>query len=114
MAVISTSVTGPFVLSATNNPLTITDTGTVTSAGAGVDAIDGASGTTWNIVNNGTISSSSGNGVSLSGAGTISSSGVITGKDGVVLRGGGSVSNSGSIAGTGAMVPAQPAGPQFP
>ena len=103
MAVISTSVTGPFVLSATNNPLTITGTGTVTSTGAGVDAIDGASGTTWNIVNNGTISASTGNGVSLSGAGTISSSGVITGKDGVVLRAGGSVSNSGSISGTGAM-----------
>jgi hypothetical protein len=80
MAVISTSVTGPFVLSATNNPLTITGTGTVTSTGAGVDAIDGASGTTWNIVNNGTISASTGNGVSLSGAGTISSSGVITGE----------------------------------
>lgn len=46
--VISTSVTGPIILGAGDNPVTITSTGTVASAGAGQDGIDGSAGTDWN------------------------------------------------------------------
>jgi hypothetical protein len=98
---ISTSITGPFVLSAASNPLYITSTGTVTSTASGKDAIDGASGTTWTVINNGTLTSSSGNGVSLTGAGKVSSSGLITGRTGIAVRGGGTISNSGPIAASG-------------
>ncbi|MBV9590964.1 MAG: hypothetical protein JO310_15310, partial [Hyphomicrobiales bacterium] len=41
---ISSSTTGPVVLNAvTDNPLTLTSTGTVTSTGSGADGIDGGS-----------------------------------------------------------------------
>ncbi|HEY7581575.1 MAG TPA: alkaline phosphatase family protein, partial [Acetobacteraceae bacterium] len=99
MADISTSVTGPVVLSGTLNPLTVTNTGTITSTASGADGIDGASGTAWTVSNNGTISSSSGTGVSLAGSGTVTSTGVVTGKNGVVL-GSGTAWNSGSITAT--------------
>ncbi|MBV9248099.1 MAG: hypothetical protein JO227_02475, partial [Acetobacteraceae bacterium] len=100
MATISSSVSGPITLSSTLNPLTISSTGTITSSGSS-DAIDGASGAVWNVTNNGTLKASTGYGVSLSGAGMISSTGLITGKDGLVLRGVGSVVNSGSIGASG-------------
>jgi hypothetical protein len=47
---ISSSTTGPVVLATTDNPLTITSTGTVTSTGT-ADGIDGGTGTTWTITN---------------------------------------------------------------
>jgi hypothetical protein len=94
---ISSSVTGPVVLSAADNPLTITNTGTITAT---ADDIDGASGTTWTVVNQGTLKSSSGSGISLAGAGSVSSTGVITGSIyGVELADGGLVTNTGSITG---------------
>ena len=43
---ISSSTTGPVVLRPTDNPLTITSTGTVTATGSGVDGIDAPAGTT--------------------------------------------------------------------
>ncbi|MCW3475507.1 hypothetical protein OL599_13060 [Rhodovastum sp. RN2-1] len=97
---ISTSIAGPFVLSAASNPLTITSTGKVTSTGT-ADGIDGAPLTTWTITNSGTISAATGFGISLAGAGIVSSGGVITGKDGIVVLGGGSVTNTGSIGAVG-------------
>jgi hypothetical protein len=59
---ISSSATGPVVLGAADNPLSITSTGTVTSTGSD-DGIDGGAGTTWTIANAGVASASSGNGV---------------------------------------------------
>ena len=83
---ISNAVPGPVVLVATDNPLTITSSGSVISttgtAQSPVDAIDGGAGTSWAITNSGIVSSSFGYGVSLAGAGS-------------------SVTNSGSISGTG-------------
>jgi P pilus assembly chaperone PapD len=95
---ISTSITGPYVLSAATNPLTVTSTGKVTSTASGVDAIDGSSGTTWTINNSGTLSSSSGFGISLTGAGTITSNGLISGKTAIGVFGGGSITNNGSLS----------------
>ena len=101
---ISTGTTGPVILSASDNPVTITSTGTVTSTGS-ADGIDGGTGTTWTIANAGVVSASSaGNGVSLASSGIISNTGSISGKEGLLLRGGGSVTNDvgGSISGLGA------------
>ena len=102
---ISSHVTGPVNLALADNPLTVTSAGMVTSSGTGLDAIDGAAGTTWNIQNSGSLSSSTGYGIALAGSGTVSnnSGGSISGKNALVLRAGGTVSNAagGSIAGTG-------------
>jgi hypothetical protein len=77
---ISSVVAGPVVLDPTDNPLTITSTGGVLSTTT--DAIDGGPGTSWAITNSGIVSSSSGYGMLLAGAGS-------------------SVTNYGSISGTG-------------
>ena len=68
---ISTSVPGPVTLNpATDNPLTITSTGTVTSTGVGNDGIDGAAATPppWTVTSSGSVSSASADGIRLSGA----------------------------------------------
>src|SRR5579864_6896857 len=94
---ISGTVTGPIKLTGGSNPLTITSTGTVTSTGNLVDAIDGGSGT-WTIVNAGDISSLRGDGISLVGKGIVSNSGTIkasaTNGIAIVLGGGGNVTNA--------------------
>ena len=66
---ISSAVTSPVVLVATDNPLTITSTGSVIPTAPG-NAIDGGPGTPWAITNFGTVSSSFGYGVFLEGAGS--------------------------------------------
>jgi len=88
---ISSATVGPINLQSTDNPLTITTTGSVGSNGSGVDAIDGSATTAWTISNVGTVTAAGGYGIRLSGAGTISNSGSISGVDGVVVGGGGSV-----------------------
>jgi len=101
---ISSSTTGPVVLNAvTDNPLTLTSTGTVTSTGSGADGIDGGSGTTWTISNAGKVSSASKTGISLGGSGVVTNSGSISGSDALDLSAGGSVTNlsGGSISSTG-------------
>jgi hypothetical protein len=100
---ISTAVTGPVALTAASNPLTITSTGTVTSTASGADAIDGAAGTTWTVINNGALKSTSGVGVSLASAGTVTNSGLVSGQTALTVRGGGSVTNSGSLSASGAV-----------
>ncbi|MBV8447004.1 MAG: hypothetical protein JO124_03330, partial [Hyphomicrobiales bacterium] len=89
---ISSSTTGPVVLNAvTDNPLTITSTGTVTSSGSS-DGIDGGSNAaTWTISNAGKVSASGGAGISLASSAVVSNTGSISGVDAVVLHGGGSV-----------------------
>ena len=71
---ISNAVPGPVVLVTTDNPLTITSSGSVISTTgtpqSPVDAIDGGAGTSWAITNSGIVSSSFGYGVSLAGAGS--------------------------------------------
>ena len=99
---ISSSTIGPIALGASDNPLSITGTGQVTSTGT-VDGIDGAAGTVWTIANSGTIGAATGFGIYLAGAGFVSSGGVITGKDGVIIRGGGGVTNTGLIKAVGAI-----------
>ena len=109
---INTGVTGPVTLNpATDNPLTITSTGTVTSTGAGNDGIDG-SGAAWTVGNAGNVSSGSADGFNLSGGatftnnagGVITSTGTVGGGLGVgaalYIRGGtGNVTNNGAISG---------------
>jgi hypothetical protein len=104
---ISGVVAGPVVLQATDNPLTITSTGDVQST---ADAIDGGAGTSWAITNSGKVSSSSGYGVSLAGAGssvTNNPGGSISGTgpagfnfiSGVAITGAsGTVTNGGTIS----------------
>jgi hypothetical protein len=97
---ISTAINGKLVLATTDNPLTITGSGSVTATASGTDAIDGGSGTSWSITNNGAIASSLGYGVNLSGTGSsIFNSGSISGQGAVRLATGGSVTNyaSGTI-----------------
>ena len=104
---ISSTTTGPVVLSAADNPLVITGTGAVNSTGSGSDGIDGPAATAWSIANDGTVTSSSGLGISLQGGGTVSnglSSGtaaLISGSlDGIAIYGGpGGVINAGTIVG---------------
>ncbi len=100
---ISTSVAGPITLRSTDNPLTITATGKVTSTGTGADGVDGPSGTAWRISNAGTVTSSAAYGIRLAGQGTVNNSGLISGRDGLGLDAGGSVTNAagGSIAASG-------------
>ena len=79
---ISTAVSGRVYLVATNNPVTITSTGSVTTTTSN-DAISGGSGTPWAISNFGTISGiigSSSAGIYLQGAGSsVQNSGTIYG-----------------------------------
>src|ERR1700722_4994978 len=83
---INPTINGPLSLLPTDNPLTITSSGSVISTTgtpqSPVDAIDGGAGTSWAITNSGIVSSSSGYGVSLAGAGssvTINPGGSISG-----------------------------------
>src|SRR4029077_10321340 len=104
---ISTAVSGRVYLATTNNPLTITSSGSLTTT-ASNDAISGGSGTPWAISNFGTISGiigSSSAGIYLQGAGSsVQNSGTIYGSAaGIWLSSGGSVTNNsgGLISGTG-------------
>ena len=97
---ISSAVTGPLSLTATNNPLTITSAGSVKATASGADAIDGGSGVAWSINNSGTVASSQRYGISLHGAGSsIVNSGSISGNAGesfygVDMEAGGTVTNT--------------------
>ena len=91
-----------------DNPFSVAASGTITATGQGVDAVDGPAGNGWVVVNNGTITSSAGLGVALTGSGTVvngttrGAAASITGADAAVKieQRPGSVTNSGSIAAT--------------
>ena len=102
---ITTKLTGPLTLKPSDNPLTITASGSVTSTGAGQDAIDGGTNATWSVTNRGSINSSSGIGLSLLGSAGVGNYGSIGGKQGVSLRAGGTLTNfaGGSITASGAV-----------
>ena len=91
---ISTAVNGPVTLKRSDNPLSITGGGSVTSNGAGADGIDGAAGTNWSVSNSGRVSSAGGNGILLQGAATVANAGSISGAYGIDLRAGGTVTNT--------------------
>jgi hypothetical protein len=109
---ISSSINGPFVLSLSDplatdysdDPLTITGTGTITSTG---DGIDGDASAPWTITNQGQVLAQ-GNGIALAGAGFLTNSGTIEsttfGGYGVEIGGFGSVTNNGVISGTTGLV----------
>src|ERR1700722_10650097 len=109
---ISTQIVGPVALAPTDNPLTITATGGVTSTGAGIDGIDGAAGTTWRIANDGTVTSASGVGVRLAGNGTVSNGSsvsptalIVGDSAGIAIYGSqASVTNAGIITGNSAVL----------
>lgn len=94
MARTISSTTGPVTLRSSDNPLTITSNGKVIASGAGIDGIDGGSGSAWAISNAGTVSSDGGYGVSLAGVGTVQNSGAISGTDAIFLQVGGTVGNT--------------------
>jgi hypothetical protein len=97
---ISSAVTGPLSLAATNTPLTITGAGSVKATASGADAIDGGSGVAWSINNSGSVASSQRYGISLHGAGSsVVNSGSISGYSGaggygLELDAGGTVTNT--------------------
>jgi hypothetical protein len=100
--IITGSITGPLILTPSDNPLTIASTGKITSTGANNDGVDGAASTAWTITNKGTISSDGGWGVDLAGAGVLDNSGVLSGLlGGFEAAGIGVVTNDGTISGTG-------------
>jgi hypothetical protein len=105
---ISSGISGPVTLAnpPADNPLLITSTGAVNATGAGVDGIDGTTIATWNITNDGTVSAAGGRGISLAGAGIISNgptsgaAATISGTtDGIQISGAGTVTNWGRISG---------------
>ena len=97
---ISTSITGPVTLGTADNPLTITNTGMVTSTGSGVDGIDGPAPTFWTIGNNGAVTASGRYGVRLDGGIVTNGRSISGGNDGVLISGAiGTVANDGSITG---------------
>jgi FG-GAP-like repeat/FG-GAP repeat len=104
VSTISSSVTGSVNLNAsTDNPLTITSTGSVTTTGSGVDAIYGGTAAAWTISNAGVVSSAGGDGIvfELGGMVTNDAGASITG-DGtgiyVKYKASGTVTNSGNIS----------------
>ena len=100
---ISTAIAGPVSLSlASDNPLIITNLGTITSTGANSDGVDGTAARAWAITNRGMVSSDAGWGINLAGAGSLDNSGAIYGFLGGFLTGGrGTVTNGGTINGAG-------------
>jgi hypothetical protein len=96
---ITSAISGPFILGPSDNPLTITSTGAVTSTGTGVDGIDGDASTAWKITNQGAVSSADGWGINLAGAGALYNSGRISGLlRGFLTGGAGKVTNKGTIS----------------
>jgi hypothetical protein len=93
---ISTALNGQLLLSASDSPLTITSTGSVTVTTS--DAISGGSGTAWQILNSGSIAAtaSSAAGIYFAGSGwSVQNSGKIQGASaGVYASGGGTVTNN--------------------
>ena len=99
---VSGSITGPLILTPSDNPLTVTSTGSIASIGADLDGVDGAAGTDWIISNAGSISSDAAWGVNLAGSGVLDNSGTLTGLlGGYQTLGAGWVTNDGAISGTG-------------
>jgi hypothetical protein len=105
--IITSSIGGPVNLAnPLADPVLITSTGAVNATGAGVDGIDGTTIATWNITNDGTVSSAAGRGISLAGAGNVSNgptsgtAATISGTtDAIQISGAGTVTNWGSISG---------------
>ena len=75
---ISVAIDGPLVLTNSDNPLTVTGTGSTTSTGA-VNGIGRAATTAWVIRNKGTVLSARGRGINLAGAGSLDNRGLIAG-----------------------------------
>ena len=102
MATTISSASGPLTLTPADNPLDITNTGSVTTTSSGTTAIYGGTAATWTITNAGLVSSSAGDGVVLEDGGSVTnnSTGTIRGDQyGVVFNNGpGTVTNSGSIS----------------
>ena len=103
---INSSTAGPLSLTAADNPLYITSTGSVTSTGAGAEAIYGGASSPWTITNSGVVSASGGDGIILAVGGTITNSAgaSITGYgSGVYVKNGGAgfLTNGGNISATG-------------
>jgi hypothetical protein len=100
---INSPVTGPVSYRASDSPVTVTSSGSVTSTGFNVDGIDGPGSGTSTIINFGTVSAagSNGAGVYLQAGGTVtnSSGALLSGDYGVVTDGPGVVINSGTISG---------------
>ena len=95
---ISNAVSGSVHLASTDDPLTITSTGSITTTASG-DALGGASGTAWQVTNSGTISGvvgTSSAGIYFPGSGvSVQNSGTIKGYTaGIWLGTGGSVTNN--------------------
>lgn len=105
---INSSVAGPIALTLADTPLSVTASGTITATGQGVDAVDGPAGNGWVVVNDGTIASSAGLSVALTGSGTVvngpahAAAAIIGAAAAVKIeQRPSSVTNSGSISATG-------------
>ncbi len=103
---ISSYTTTNLVLTqASQNPVTITATGTINTSGS--NAVYGSAGTAWSITNNGSLAGATG-GIELEGGGSVTNgsrsatTASISGyREGVLIQGGlGTVINDGAITGT--------------
>ncbi len=102
------ATTGPVVIDAPDNPLNVSAAGAITASGDGIDGVDSSLGSAT-VSNDGTISSSGGFGIRLSGSGMINNGphigapALISG--GVRISGAGAyVRNWGSITGNNALL----------
>jgi len=91
--------TTTYHLKPTNNPITFGTGTSIKVTGAGQEAVNGASGATYAVTNEGVLSSAASFGIYLGGAGSVTNSGTISGYKAVDFAASGKLINTGVLNG---------------